>query len=195
MKKHRLADQLRQRQIDHGEINPSVIHALSDDDIIDAYITCSCCGEKQVEGQALLRAIQRAVHSDDFLDMLSRDSREPEQSTGIGSYCTSAWALNYLYRSPRPYRTRRTTGCLGLGMWAVVFPNSHTFLAYCQAQGAVAEAVEHDALAQLQSAACACSWAAASAATGGSTGSPATDSDQRARPTEPAAGRSSDTPS
>jgi hypothetical protein len=49
MNKHRLARWLRERQYTHGEISRSLIDAPSDDEIIDSYVTCSCCGEKQVE--------------------------------------------------------------------------------------------------------------------------------------------------
>jgi hypothetical protein len=49
MLKTNLANALRQRQYELGEVSRKLIDALSDDQIIDSYITCSCCGEKQVD--------------------------------------------------------------------------------------------------------------------------------------------------
>jgi hypothetical protein len=48
MLKNQLADELRQRQYKYGKVERKLIAVLSDDQIIDSYITCSCCGEKQV---------------------------------------------------------------------------------------------------------------------------------------------------
>jgi hypothetical protein len=46
-----LAYALRQRQHAFGQVPDEMIEALSDDAIIDSYITCSCCGRKQVTPQ------------------------------------------------------------------------------------------------------------------------------------------------
>jgi hypothetical protein len=72
MNKRELARRLRQRQYDHGEVSRSLIDALSDDEIIDSYVTCSCCGEKQVEGPRLALAIAAAADDDDFFELCSR---------------------------------------------------------------------------------------------------------------------------
>jgi hypothetical protein len=44
MDKHQLAQELRQRQYARGLVKKKYIDALSDNDIIDSYITCSGCG-------------------------------------------------------------------------------------------------------------------------------------------------------
>lgn len=69
MEKHQLAHELRQRQYDNGILDRSVIAALSDDEIIDCYITCSDCGEKQVPSSALGYVIELALNVNHFLDI------------------------------------------------------------------------------------------------------------------------------
>jgi hypothetical protein len=66
MLKHNLANQLRQRQYRYGQVDRKIIDSLSDDQIIDCYITCSCCGEKQVDENILPIAINQASDSDHF---------------------------------------------------------------------------------------------------------------------------------
>jgi hypothetical protein len=70
MEKHTLAADLRAAQIRLGQVPTDLIHALSDDDIIDCYITCSCCGEKQVEGSSLDLAIDAADNTDHFFTLV-----------------------------------------------------------------------------------------------------------------------------
>jgi len=72
MTKPQLAQRLRRRQYAHGEVEHALIDALSDDEIIDCYITCSCCGEKQVEGPQLEWAIATAADDDEFLSLCDR---------------------------------------------------------------------------------------------------------------------------
>ncbi len=60
MLKHVLAQQLRQRQYEQNLVPRSMVDALSDDEIIDTYITCSGCGEKQVTPEELVNAIAMA---------------------------------------------------------------------------------------------------------------------------------------
>ncbi|SRR6266567_1756240 len=69
MDKHKLAHELRRRQYDVGLVDRHIIDSLSDDDIIDSYITCSCCGEKQVNAQNLERAIHLAENAIQFIDI------------------------------------------------------------------------------------------------------------------------------
>jgi hypothetical protein len=69
MDKQLLANELRARQRKLGQVPAHMIRALSDDQIIDAYITCSCCGEKQAEGSDLDYAITTARNPDHFLDI------------------------------------------------------------------------------------------------------------------------------
>jgi hypothetical protein len=72
MLKHKLAQQLRRRQYALGDVEREMIDALSDDQIIDCYITCSCCGKKQVEGHRLETAIARAKDAADFFRVCDR---------------------------------------------------------------------------------------------------------------------------
>lgn len=76
MTKHQLARQLRQRQYAMGEVDRSLIDALSDDTIIDCYVTCNCCGERQVEGHHLDVAIARATDADHFFHLCNEASRD-----------------------------------------------------------------------------------------------------------------------
>ncbi len=94
MEKHQLARELRQRQYETGIFEKRFIDTLSDDQIIDCYITCSECGEKQVTPQMLETAIEFANSADEFFvccDSLAR-----------------AQALAYMpVRSPRKAKARR----------------------------------------------------------------------------------------
>jgi hypothetical protein len=74
LNKRDLAQRLRQRQYAHGGVEHALIDALSDDEIIDCYITCCDCGEKQVEGPQLEWAIAEAADDDDFFDLCDRMS-------------------------------------------------------------------------------------------------------------------------
>lgn len=75
MQKHELANQLRQRQYEHGEVERFMIDALTDDDIIDCYITCSCCGEKQVDKLSLQSVIAAAHDADCFLELCDQQAK------------------------------------------------------------------------------------------------------------------------
>jgi hypothetical protein len=66
MTKHELASELRQRQYALGRVERRLIDALTDDEMIDTYITCSGCGEKQVEGLVLEQAIAAASDAEHF---------------------------------------------------------------------------------------------------------------------------------
>lgn len=57
MDKHVVAQQLRQRQYPPGLRARGVIDVVSDDDSIDSYLTCACCGEQQVTPLQLEAAI------------------------------------------------------------------------------------------------------------------------------------------
>ena len=69
MDKAQLAQALRQRQYTQGYLPRRMIDAVSDDDIIDSYITCSCCGEKQVTLQELETVIEQASDAYHFLTL------------------------------------------------------------------------------------------------------------------------------
>lgn len=94
MKKHQLAQALRQRQHQLGLLETHVIDAASDDQLIDSYITCSDCGEKQVTPAELATAIDFASTIEQFLDLCESFAR------ARASTLTTT-------RSPRKTRTRR----------------------------------------------------------------------------------------
>lgn len=70
-----LATELRQRQYALGEVPRELIDALSDDELIDTYITCACCGEKQVTPWQLRKAIFLADDAESFLAHCAKLSR------------------------------------------------------------------------------------------------------------------------
>ena len=75
MHKADLAHALRQRQHALGEVPGEMIESLSDDEIIDSYITCSCCGEKQVTHRQLRKAIFMAKDADGFFNVCEKLAR------------------------------------------------------------------------------------------------------------------------
>lgn len=80
MTKHQLVNELRQRQYEFGMVDRKIIDITPDDKIIDAYITCSCCGNKQVDGYGLEIAIQNANSSDQFLNICTKMSKANHRS-------------------------------------------------------------------------------------------------------------------
>jgi hypothetical protein len=69
MLKSNLAKELRQRQYKLGEVPKDIIDSLPDDILIDCYITCPCCQEKQIDNPAQLeRIIKESQNADDFLE-------------------------------------------------------------------------------------------------------------------------------
>ena len=69
MDKHTLAQQLRELQYAHGYLLRHIVDAVSDDDIIDSYITCSCCGEKRVPLEQLETVIAQARNVPHFFEI------------------------------------------------------------------------------------------------------------------------------
>jgi hypothetical protein len=70
MTNNELANQLRQRQYDRKLIARDKIDTLSDDQIIDSYITCSCCGNKQFNEKQVTNAIRAAKNANQFFQYL-----------------------------------------------------------------------------------------------------------------------------
>lgn len=66
MLKKELATELRQRQYKLGQVGRDLIDVCSDEQIIDSYITCSCCGEKQVDANQLPQIITDTKNVDQF---------------------------------------------------------------------------------------------------------------------------------
>ena len=75
MDKHLLAQQLRQRQYAHGHLPRHLIDTVSDEDMLDSYITCSCCGEKQVTSRQLEMAVAQARDAYHFLLLCDEQAR------------------------------------------------------------------------------------------------------------------------
>jgi hypothetical protein len=77
-----LAQELRERQYKLGTVPREMIDALTDVAIIDSYITCSCCGAKQVNEAQLHVAISSAENADHFfqicdeMSVLHKDNSE-----------------------------------------------------------------------------------------------------------------------
>jgi hypothetical protein len=69
MLKTDLANGLRQRQYRANYVSKELVDSLADDQIIDCYITCSCCGEKQVETEQLPRIIADAKNIEKFFEV------------------------------------------------------------------------------------------------------------------------------
>ena len=76
MLKNELARQLRQRQYEYGMVEQSLIDALDDDEIIDAYITCSGCWHKQVSPADLQAAIQIAADANHFFEICDKRAQK-----------------------------------------------------------------------------------------------------------------------
>lgn len=74
MTKQLLANQLRKRQCKLGHVPKDFIDSISDDKIIDAYITCSCCGQKQVSQSELVHALNTAETDEHFFEICDRFS-------------------------------------------------------------------------------------------------------------------------
>ncbi len=71
MRKHELAEQLRRRQHERGLLDRDLMDALSDDEIIDSYMTC-VCGQRRVTARQLRRAIRTSETADAFLANCNR---------------------------------------------------------------------------------------------------------------------------
>jgi hypothetical protein len=69
MKQRELGEILRQRQYAKGIVPADIIASLTDELIIDSYITCSCCGKKQVNDTKILnQIIAQSDTVDEFFD-------------------------------------------------------------------------------------------------------------------------------
>ena len=71
-----LAHALRQRQYAYGLVPPALIETIADEAIIDSYITCASCGEKQVTPQQLHVAIFLAKDADGFFTICDQLGRK-----------------------------------------------------------------------------------------------------------------------
>jgi len=74
MKVNELAEQLRKRQCELALVPAELINALSDEQIILCYVTCSDCQERLIEDEELTKIIAQAKDMHDFLELCSDSS-------------------------------------------------------------------------------------------------------------------------
>jgi hypothetical protein len=74
MLKHELAQELRERQYKKKLVAKALVDALTDEEMIDSYITCSGCGAKQVTEQQLPNLIARAKDANEFFQLCDRNT-------------------------------------------------------------------------------------------------------------------------
>lgn len=74
MKVSELAKQLRDRQLELGLAPAELINALSDEQIIICYVTCSDCHERLVEDEELVAIIAQAKDMHEFLELCANSS-------------------------------------------------------------------------------------------------------------------------
>lgn len=75
MLKEQLASELRQRQYNYGKVGKELIDSLTADQIIDSYIACSCCGEKQVDTDQLPQIIASVSDVTQFFALCSSSAK------------------------------------------------------------------------------------------------------------------------
>lgn len=85
MKKAVLADELRKLERNLGQEPEYIIESMSDDEIIDSYVSCADCGEKALSDQNLDDLISKCKDSDAFLTVLESISHhdDPEDQNTI----------------------------------------------------------------------------------------------------------------
>lgn len=71
MTRRTLAEELRSRQRESGFLPPQVLDSLSDDQMIEAYFTCSRCGAKELEDEALNLLIDQSTSAEDLFDRVA----------------------------------------------------------------------------------------------------------------------------
>ena len=74
MLKRELAQELRESQYQKKLVAKALVDALTDDQMIDSYITCSDCGEKQVTEQQLPNLIATAKDANEFFRLCDRNT-------------------------------------------------------------------------------------------------------------------------
>lgn len=103
MKKSKLANQLRKIQMELAIIKPEVINILTDNEIIDCYNSCSCCGEKLVSESELNEIIKISNTADEFFDEV-RIAQMVNSSNEIMDMMTEK-IYEYLYANSYPSDT------------------------------------------------------------------------------------------
>jgi hypothetical protein len=94
MKKDDLATELRSAQYELGHLPRRLIDALSANELITCYITCSCCNEKQIEDPAELdRIIDSATDMRDFLRLCNDHTHRREWAKRIAAEEWAKWQV------------------------------------------------------------------------------------------------------
>jgi transposase len=71
--KSTLAQGLRNRLLQKRLVDKATLNNISDDDVIDSYITCSCCGMKSIKTQGELSCL--ILSSKDVEHFLSKSQK------------------------------------------------------------------------------------------------------------------------
>lgn len=70
MTRTKLAEQLRERQIQKGYVPASMVRGLSDDGIIESYFTCCECGTKALPDETLGKLIDEARSAEHLFELV-----------------------------------------------------------------------------------------------------------------------------
>ncbi len=74
MRRAELAAGLRQRLRARDLVPDATLDATPDTSIIDSYVICSCCGQRQVSDALLADLIRQARTTDDWLALLDAEA-------------------------------------------------------------------------------------------------------------------------
>lgn len=69
MTKQELAKQLRERIVNTGQVTKAEVNVLSDDQMIECFNTCGCCGEKYLSSIDLELAIRESSNANEFIEI------------------------------------------------------------------------------------------------------------------------------
>ena len=75
MEKNILAQQLKKRLLDKKLVSEEVLNALSDDQVIASYVTCSCCKVVMLDDEDLKISIKASKDAEDFLKITDEYSK------------------------------------------------------------------------------------------------------------------------
>jgi len=67
MDRGELAAQLRDRLLRRTDVSHQELSSFNDDDIIGAFITCKCCGEKMITSVQLNEVIEKSTNDEEFI--------------------------------------------------------------------------------------------------------------------------------
>ena len=81
MQKNELAHQLRKRQYAYGAAPKWLIDSLNDDEMINAYVTCSDCGHKQIPPSNLPTAVTMATDVNHFIKIIYNQHKQEHSNS------------------------------------------------------------------------------------------------------------------